>query len=375
MKPFFICLIIMLLAINYNLTAQMDDFQRIGLNVYVPEDNLISDQVTSDFSSVSNMLVNKLESIVTRNGFTGGDRSPRFSLMPKISVLEKSLTSGAPTLYAYELEIHLFILDYLSLKKYATTTIPLSGVDVSEQKAFLGAIQSISNNSEMQSFLAEGKQKILQYYTDQCDFILKEAEVLASMKKYNDALMNLTQVPQACKKCYDRAVALIPTYFKQYYDRKCDEDLAKAKSLWAVKSGEAVVKVGDNANKANSVDIDSNNMAKVVQQENENTAIIDASVSANIVPEALKYLVEILPDCHCYEEAQILISEIKNSTHRHEEMEEALFELDMELKRDESKQRELAIRKGAEVGVETAKANAEAWKAKQRDTHTTIYKY
>lgn len=359
--------------------AQMNDFQRIALNVYVPEATTLfmleEEDDGEDFPNVAIVLKNKLEAIVTANGLTGGERSPRFSLMPKISVLEKSLSSGAPTYHVLDLELHLFIVDWLSFKKYASTTLPLKGVDVSEQKAFMGAIRSLSNNSLIRQFLDEGKQKILQHYNDQCDYILMEAETLASMKKYDEALIILTQVPQACQACYKRAISMIPSYFKSFYDRKCDEDLAEAKRLWAGGNSETVVKVDTVETGKPISGIDPNSMAKAVQENKKANTMKGASVSANHVPEALKYLVEILPDCACYQEAQKIIAEIKNSTHRHEHESQQLFEMNMELQRDESKRKDLAIQKNAELEVELAKTDREYWRAKQRDANVNINKF
>jgi hypothetical protein len=57
-------------------------------------------------------------------------------------------------------------------------------------------------NKEIILMLDEGKNKIINYYSTQCDFILKQVNTLTEQYHFDEAIYNLMLVPEICKDCY-----------------------------------------------------------------------------------------------------------------------------------------------------------------------------
>jgi hypothetical protein len=112
----------------------------------------------------------------------------------------------------------------------------------------------------------EGKNRIIEYYNSQCDFILKEATAAAGRKEYDQAIYDLLLVPDVCKDCYMQAMDLTNEIYMQKLNNECQEMLALAR----------------------------------------------VSKSNDKYDEAANHLAPILPDVDCYADAQILLKEIED---------------------------------------------------------------
>jgi hypothetical protein len=178
-------------------------------------------------------LQNKLSQIITASGFSGGNNQ-RFILTANISVLTKDITPTAPPQHAYTLAITLYIGDGISGVLFASTSTTVKGVGETETKAYINALKNLQTQSpSYQSFVENGKNKIIAYYNANCDFIIKEASVLASTNNFEAAIAQLATIPNASEECYFKAMdAIIPIYQK-YIDRDCQMKLQQATALWS----------------------------------------------------------------------------------------------------------------------------------------------
>ena len=84
------------------------------------------------------------------------------------------------------------------------------------------AIKNINPKmGQFKGFIEKGKEKIIEYYNSQCDVIIKGAQALAGQRKYEEAIFNLSAVPDVCRECYDRCMDLSVEIYKQYEDYSC----------------------------------------------------------------------------------------------------------------------------------------------------------
>lgn len=218
----------------YNFTFAQDkkesinDAARITLVAYVPQ------QIDKMPDAARSILANKLNQIVTQNGLGGSVNNERFIITANVNVISKNLTPTAPSMTAFVLEVTLYIGDGIEGTKFSSTSISVKGVGENETKAYISALKRISpDNGSIQSFVENGKSKIIQYYNSKCDFLIKEAQTLASQNNYEEAISKLTSVPIVCKSCYDKSMdAIVPIYQKQI-DRDCKLKLAEATSIWS----------------------------------------------------------------------------------------------------------------------------------------------
>lgn len=208
----------------------LDDFGRITINTFIPgELNLPKD--------AKRLLENKLTQIASSKGMGGNSVNPRFIITASVNKLSKDIIAGPPTMIAQNLSLNVYIADAIEEKVYSSTTIDLKGVGTNEDKAFITAFKRINpRHPELENLLHEGKEKIIAFYESQCDFILKEADGLMSQEKYEEAIYNLSLVPEVCKECYARCYEKSGKVYQKQIDTQCLSILIKAKAMWSSKA-------------------------------------------------------------------------------------------------------------------------------------------
>ncbi|MCZ8167689.1 hypothetical protein [Flavobacterium sp.] len=226
---------------NGNAQVKLDDFGRIVLNTYLPDNNSIP-------AEAKKALETKLSQITSNNGMGGSSVNPRFIITAVLNVTTKDIVPGPPQMIAQNIEVTLFVGDAITNTAFSNTIVSIKGVGTNENKALIDAIKNIDpKNTDITAFLEEGKNKIINYYTTQCDFIIKDAETLAKQEKYDEAIYNLALVPEVCKDCYFKTSDIIATLFQQKIDTDCKAKLSKAKMLWSgqqnIKQAEELIAV------------------------------------------------------------------------------------------------------------------------------------
>jgi hypothetical protein len=220
------------LATTNKAQVKLDDFGRIVLNTYLP-DNIAMP------SEAKNLLITKLNQISSNNGMGGSQANPRFIITANVNVGTKDIIAGPPQMIAQNLDVTLFIGDAITNTIFTNTTLSLKGVGTNENKAFIEAFKTINpKNKEVTAFLEEGKTKIINYYNTQCDFILKNASALAAQFKFNEAIYELMIVPEVCKECYFKSKDEAGIIFKKKIESDCTEKLKQAKLNWATEPTE-----------------------------------------------------------------------------------------------------------------------------------------
>lgn len=221
--------ILVLLSFQFQTKAQvkLEDFGRIILNTYLPENNSIT-------AEVKKALETKLNQITTNNGMGGSSANPRFIITAVLNVETKDIIPGPPQMIAQNIDVTLFVGDAITNTVFSNRVISIKGVGTNENKSLIDAIKNINaKNKDISNFLEEGKNKIISYYISQCDFIIKDAETLAKQQKFDEAIYKLALVPEVCKDCYFKTSELVGKLFQQKIDADCIAKLAKAKLLWS----------------------------------------------------------------------------------------------------------------------------------------------
>ena len=237
----FILLFLIAFQFNGNAQVKLDDFGRIVLNTYLPDNNSIP-------AEAKKALETKLSQITTNNGMGGSNANPRFIITAVLNVTSKDIVPGPPQMIAQNIDVTLFVGDAITNTVFSNTVVSIKGVGTNENKALIDAIKNINpKNKEITDFLEEGKNKIITYYATQCDFIIKDAETLAKQENFDEAIYKLALVPEICKECYFKTSELIGNLFQQKIDTDCKAKLSKAKMLWSgqqnIKQAEEVITV------------------------------------------------------------------------------------------------------------------------------------
>jgi hypothetical protein len=169
----------------------------------------------------------------------GSQANPRFIITANVNVGTKDIIAGPPQMIAQNIDITFFVGDAVTNTIFSNTTLSLKGVGTNENKAFIDALKTINpKNKELLAFLEEGKTKIINYYSTNCDFIIKDAQTLANQFKFNEAIYELMIVPDVCKDCYFKSKDEAGIIFKKKIESDCTEKLKEAKLIWAAEPTE-----------------------------------------------------------------------------------------------------------------------------------------
>jgi len=229
MKKLYIFLL--LTIFNNQLFAQtnLGDFGRIVLASYVPEN--------SGFPEESRQfLVSRLSQVTSNFGIGSNDPNARFVISAKVNVLTKDIIAGPPQKIAQQLEFILSIADVETQSIFSTISFQVKGIGNSENQAMIDAIKRIDiSNPKVKSILEEGKNKIINYYSTNCDFIIKAALTDTKTGKYDKAIYDLSMVPEVCQSCYFKCLDLLTNIYQQKIDVEGRVIVTKANSIWSAK--------------------------------------------------------------------------------------------------------------------------------------------
>ena len=236
---------------------------------YLPISVLAGDAEETFPSGAKALIESKLTQVLTRNGIAGLDYTGQFILTVKTTPLDKDVIAGPPAKIAEKMDMNLYIIDAYAKKIFSATSLTVRGIGETDTRCYMNAISNMPVNSDkISKFVAEGKQKILDYYNHEAPQLIKQAQYLAKQKDYEQALNIISLIPQQCDH-YDAALAAGLDIYQQYIDNECNINLAAARQAWAAEQN----KVGAYA--------------------------------------AGEFLANILPDAGCYGEAMELWLEIK----------------------------------------------------------------
>ena len=236
---------------------------------YLPISVYAADDTESFPRGAKAMMENKLTQLLTKNGIAGLDYLGQFVLTVTTTPTDKDVIPGPPMKIAEKMEMNLYIVDAYAKTIFSSTSLTVRGLGETENKCYLNAISHMPlQTPQVAKFIEDGKQKIIAYYDHEGEALIKKAQFLAKKKEYEEALWIISLIPQQSKH-YDAALAAGQEIYQMQLDNECNIYLAAARQAWA------------------------------------------AEQNAKGAAAAGEYLMNILPDAGCYDEAMELYREIK----------------------------------------------------------------
>jgi hypothetical protein len=177
------------------------------------------------------LLKDRLNAAITKIGFGGEGSNPRFIVGPSINIVSQNVTSTAPTKYANTYEINFMVVDVISETVFNNYTSEFKGVGDSPEKAFISGIRNVDfKNQEFMDFLLMSEEKIVEYFENNCESLLSEADAEAGMRNFDNAFAILKSVPTESKKCFSEIQTKKLEYFQASLNIACNELLLKMRS-------------------------------------------------------------------------------------------------------------------------------------------------
>lgn len=239
-----ISLLAILICCSISVQAQnnlgsADDVGRIVLKPYIVSNSSIPQYAAK-------VMENKLSQMAAAHGVAGTSLDQRFIITANLVELTKDFTPTAPPMIALTLSPTVYIGDAITGELYASCSLSEArGVGNNETKAYLNAIRTINvNNPAVEKCIQAGKNKIVEFYNSQIDFLLAEAESLKASERYDEAMIKLAAVPNVCKDAYMKATAKIGEVYQKKIDVEGDKLYNEAVAQWkTAKTKESAEKV------------------------------------------------------------------------------------------------------------------------------------
>lgn len=219
-----IAIIIVIVLMSTVVKAQ--NHGRLSINVVVPQLPTVPEGARA-------ILETKLQQVATQYGFISNGLNNRFVMTTKVNITSKEVTPTTPVRILHKMDVTLFIGDVIENKIYESVMFNVVGLGQSETQSMIKAFDQIKPaNPKLKEFVENAERKIVEYYTNNCQFILAEANSLAQQSKYDAAIAKLMVVPEVCKECYGQCLDMIV----EVYQSKIDNDGAlfvqQARNKW-----------------------------------------------------------------------------------------------------------------------------------------------
>ena len=263
-------------------------------------------------SSAKKMLLNRMGQIVSKNGMASSGN--RFIMYPHVNILSQDITPTAPPMHQYTLDVTMYIADNITKTIYSSATIELTGIGKNPTKAYISALKNLNHKKpEVQDFIKEGKNQIVEYYNSKCDFILKEAESLANRKEYDFAIYTAMSIPEISKDCFMKGQDIAVTIFKQKMENECMQNIADAKAAKAKDDYDLAASYLSNILPDVGCYDDAQALLKEIEDHRCAVALGKAqgAWSSGDAYRAGRWLGEVAADSKCYQDAMALGNEIK----------------------------------------------------------------
>lgn len=199
---------------------------QLYISVVQPERSEIS-------AEAGKQLERKMTQLLTANGISSQDANNRFVITAKVDITSKDIMASTPQRISEKIDLTFLVGDVVENKVFETITIPLVGIGINENKAFIAAINQVKpQKAELSEFLGKAKEKIIEYYTVRCTQIIKQAQKLASGNEYDEAIYQLMQIPDICD-CAKESQDLMIEYTIKRNNATAAQLYNEAKARWA----------------------------------------------------------------------------------------------------------------------------------------------
>lgn len=220
-------------AFSQNNIAPANDWGRISFNAVVPE------QIESISPEVANFLSTTMTDIVTTHGLGSTGTNKRFIIVPNIVVLNRSVVTTGEPMIVLALRANFITGDGVEGLKFATATKEVKGTGRTEAKAYINALSKIKTTDPVfKTLIDDSKTKLISYYNAKCDMVLKSAESLANQNKYDEAIYQLSTVPDVSAECFKKSTQLAVKLYLAAQERNCKAKLNEAQNIWAANPNE-----------------------------------------------------------------------------------------------------------------------------------------
>ena len=194
------------------------------------------DEVKNLPSDMLPLLQSKLEEIISNNGLSGeGASAQSFVIYPVISVFGSQTTAGGmQNITVVNGNLSLVVKQVSTKAVFSSISKKIQGSGTNEEEAKRDIFNQINpSDQDYVTFVEKAKTKIINYYIQNCDNLIKRADADKAIKKYDEAMGILLSIPVEASGCFDKAQAKIKTTYDEMMMYSCKKFVQEARNYAA----------------------------------------------------------------------------------------------------------------------------------------------
>ena len=208
------------------------DISTISLAVAMPKEikGLTEEQMS--------ILENRIKNIVSMNGLSAEGGLEGFVIYPKFDLLGKDEAPGMRTVVLERCNLSLFVRQFISNSSsnivFSSYNKDITGSGYSESEAIANALTQIRpGDDDFQAFLDKTRARIVNYYVQNCDRIVNEAQNAANLENYEKAFALLLSIPREAGQCYSQVQQKTVEIYLKKQRQECSRFILQAKTYSA----------------------------------------------------------------------------------------------------------------------------------------------
>ena len=182
----------------------------------------------------ASLLWNKMVAMTSINGVGSTGGSPTFILAPIVTEVDHDITATVPAKHKVKYNLNIYVANTTTGDVYASAQKDLMGVGDSKELALSNALSAINpSETQYQEMLKTAQDRILEFYNQNGDKLIKEAEGYLATNDYESAMTILNSIPMACGNIYDKALTVKNRCMDAYFQNEQQALISSMKAALA----------------------------------------------------------------------------------------------------------------------------------------------
>ena len=174
------------------------------------------------------ILEGRLQSLISSMGMESS-YGGRFVLACKVAALQREVSG---TKLIQHLQVSYAVGDNMSDICFGSTTTECYGIGNTEEQAMTSALKSLKATKQLKDLVATSKTRIIDYYNKNGAAIIQRAKGLIAAHKWEEALYELSAIPEECS-FYPEALAMMEATYTSHINHDAARVLAEAQAVWS----------------------------------------------------------------------------------------------------------------------------------------------
>lgn len=214
----------------FNSEAQTSDSSntllgRITIGVSNPK---VSDEVGK---VQDDKIKSRILKAVNKSSLSAVNTNAEFSIHSSLELYDEQTMDGLRSRTVVNLELALNIQQRGTQKVFSSFTKKLNGIGSDKKRAINNALKKVSfDESAFQRFINDGKQEIVNYYTNNCSSIIQKIQAAYDNSNFKKAIILSAAIPSEIEGCFAKAQEIREKAYIGYRNTFCKELLLLAKS-------------------------------------------------------------------------------------------------------------------------------------------------